>query len=212
MKNNNTHATRENWLRAATDELRPYFEKLGHVLPEKIRFAVAFTSTGKRGRIPIECWHSSLSADQHYEIIIRADIAEPVEVLGFLVPVLIHTLLPPDAGYGKDYKAIALRLGLEGPMRHAVPTPLLKERLQTIAANLGPLPHARLDFASRIDTPKKPGTRMLKAECSAACGYTIRLIPKWAKVGLPLCPVNPKHGMLVCEGLNDDGDVESDKA
>jgi hypothetical protein len=49
------------------------------------------------------------------------------------------------------------------------------------------------------DVPKKQSTRLLKAECSAACGYGIRITSKWAKVGLPLCPVNPKHGLLVCD-------------
>ena len=30
MKTKNTHTSRELWLQAATDELRPYFEKLGY--------------------------------------------------------------------------------------------------------------------------------------------------------------------------------------
>jgi len=196
----NIHATRESWLAAATGELRAYFEKLNYKLPEKIRAAIAFTSMGKRARIPLECWHCSYSADEHYEIIIRCDAAEPVEVLGRLVPALIHTLLPPDAGCGKDYKEIALRIGLDGPMRHATPTPLLTERLQAIAASLGPLPHGKLDYATRLDKQKKPGVRMLKAECGQdGCGYNVRLLPKWARAGLPVCPLNTKHGRLRCD-------------
>jgi hypothetical protein len=38
----NYHDSRESWLRAATDELRPYFDRCGYPLPAKIRFAIAF--------------------------------------------------------------------------------------------------------------------------------------------------------------------------
>jgi hypothetical protein len=195
---NNIHTSRECWLRAATDELRPDFAKLGFTLPEKIRFAIAFPSGGKRGP-EAECLHPASSADQHFEIYIRPDIDDPVEVLGKLVPQLIHTLLPIEAKHGKSFRDIALRIGLEGQMRHTVPTPALAERLQAIVANLGPLPHAKVDLAMRSKIRKKQGVRMLKAECSAACGYTIRLIPKWAKVGMPVCPVNAEHGPLICD-------------
>jgi len=209
MKPQNAHTTRESWLRAATDEIRPYFEKLGYRLPDKIRFAIAFTSTGKRGRIPIECWYPESSADQHFEIIIRADISEPLDALNRLVPVLVHTLLPSSVRYGKEYKAIAVRIGLEGPMRHATATPILKERLQAIANNLGPFPHAMLNFGSVSNAEKKQPARMLKAECSKTCGYTIRLSEKWARAGLPVCPVNAKHGALKCN-LPNDGDEITD--
>jgi len=46
LRSTNDHSSRESYLRAATNELRPYFTKLGLTLPEKIRFAVAFTSHG----------------------------------------------------------------------------------------------------------------------------------------------------------------------
>jgi hypothetical protein len=199
MKTPNTHTTRESWLRAATDELRSDFKKLGYSLPEKIRFAIAFTSTGKRGHIPGECWHPEASDDQHYEVIIRADIAEPVEVLGVLMHELVHSLLPQAAKHGKEFRAVAHRIGLEGVMRHTKPTPLLKQRLQVIAANLGPLPHAKLNFRGGSDVPTRQQTRHLKAECGAkGCGYRVQISAKWAKAALPVCPVNIKHGKLVC--------------
>src|SRR5277367_2706852 len=130
MKTANTHTARETWLRSAANELRPYFEKLGYTLPEKIRFAIAFTSRGKRGVMAGECWHPVSSGDQHFEVIIRADVADPTEVLGVLAHELIHTLLPPEAKHGKVFREIALRIGLEGKMRQTTPTPILAERLQ----------------------------------------------------------------------------------
>jgi hypothetical protein len=101
----NEHDTRESWLRAATDELRNYLESCSLTVPNNIRFAIAFPSTGRRGARIGECWHSSTSADGHFEIIIRADVADPVEVLGVLVHELVHAGLPPDAGHGKPYRA-----------------------------------------------------------------------------------------------------------
>ena len=176
MKGSNGHDTREAWLRGAASELRPYFKSCGYDLPENVRFAIAFPSTGRKGKRVGECWHSSTSVDSVYEIFIRADLSEPEEVLAVLIKELVHTLLPPDAGHGKLFKTAATRIGLEGPMRQAEPGPLLKDKLKAVAGGLGPLPHARLDIEQQpmttrgtvailIDGPKKQGIRYRKAEC-----------------------------------------------
>jgi hypothetical protein len=209
MKNKNAYTSREEWLRAATDELRPYFAKLGYTLPEKIRFAIAFTSTGKRGAVPGECWLPASSADQHFEIIIRADIDNPVEVLAVLVHELVHSLLPIEAKHGKEFREIARRVGLEGKIRHTTPTPILAEKLQTIVDNLGALPHAKLDFAGSVDAPRKQAKKWLKAECKT-CGYSFRITSKWALCGMPNCMANAKHGNLVCQMPEDSDDNEAE--
>jgi hypothetical protein len=128
----------------------------------------------------------------------RADIAGPVEVLGVLVHELIHVVLPVDAGHGKLYKEAAIKIGLEGKMRHAMPSQLLQPRLVELAESLGPLPHARLNIERGrdnrpADRPKKQRTRLLKAECEGdGCGYTVRVTAKWVdEVGPPHCP---NHG------------------
>jgi hypothetical protein len=201
----NEQLSREGYLRAATNELRPHFEKLGLLLPEKIRFAVAFTSHGKKGKVAGECWHAGASDDGHHEIIIRADFSDPAEVLGILVHELVHASLSPEAKHGKLFREAALKIGLEGQMRHAMPGPVLKERLNALATALGPFPHARLNFdrmtlAGLIasDRPKKQGTRMLKAECAASgCGYTARVAARWiTECGPPHCPL---HGPMRTE-------------
>jgi hypothetical protein len=202
-RKDNIYTTREGWVQAATNELRPTFATHGYEVPENIRHAIAFTSGGKRG-MEGECWFPTSSADQHFEIFIRADIDEPITVLGILTHQLIHTLLSPEAKHGKAFRDIALRMGLEGKMSHARPAPPLLEKLKTIAATLGPLPHAKLNFVAGADRPKKSGAKYLKAECSAACGYTIRIIPKWAKEGLPICPIDAAHGQLRCDVSEDE--------
>ena len=157
----NDHTSRESYLRAATNELRPYFAKHGLTLPEKIRYAVAFTSHGKKGKVAGECWHAGASDDGHHEIIIRADFADPAEVLGILVHELVHAALPPDVKHGKEFREAALRIGLEGPMRHAMPGAVLKERLNELASSLGPFPHASAELRSR-DARGRGGGRQAK--------------------------------------------------
>ncbi len=205
----NVQDTRESWLRAATGELRPYFQSCDFPIPDNIRFAIAFPSTGRRGARIGECWHSSTSEDGNFEIIIRADIADPVEVLGVLVHELVHVVLPVDAGHGKPYKDAAIKLGLEGKMRHAMPGQLLRARLVELAATLGPLPHARLniergrDNQGPADRPKKQGTRMLKAACrDEACSFVVRVASTPVReIGPPHCP---KHGEMLVEWPEDE--------
>jgi hypothetical protein len=201
----NAFDTREGWLKAAEIELRPYFAECGFPLPEKVRYAIAFPSTGRQGRRVGECWHSSASADGFHEIIIRADIADPIEVLGVQVHELIHAALPADAGHGPKYREAAIKIGLQGQMRHAMPGQLLTPKLEVIAANLGPLPHGKLnigefnrDGTRPADRAKRQRTRLLKAECQGdECGYTVRITAMWVdKLGAPLCP---KHGPMTVD-------------
>jgi hypothetical protein len=206
MKAPNNHNARETWLRAAANELRPYFASCGYTIPEQIRFAIAFPSTGRKGKRVGECWHSTTSDDAHFEIFIRADLADPIHILGVLTKELVHTCLPPNSGHGKLFKEAATKIGLQGPMRQAMPGVLLQSRLIDLAATLGPLPHARLNIeqgpslAVPIDRPKKQRARLLKAECSGdGCGYTVRVTSKWVRdLGPPHCP---RHGPMTVDLL-----------
>ena len=210
----NTYDTREAWLRAAANKLRAYFESCDLTLPEKIRYAIAFTSTGRRSKRVGECWAPSTSDDASYEIFIRADIAEPIDVLGVLIKELVHTALPTGAGHGKQFRDAALKIGLQGPMRNAQPGVLLKARLVDLVAALGPLPHASLHVEQTpltavgvaLDRPKKQRARMLKAHCDVeGCQYLVRVAAKPVKeIGPPHCP---KHGAMTVEFLSEGWDA-----
>jgi hypothetical protein len=222
QRQKNRHETSESWLRAATNDLRSYYADRGLIIPEKIRFSIAFTSHGKpvrdatseQARWPAECWPGAATDDGFCEIIIRADFADPLEILGILAHELIHASLP-EAKHGKDFRDAALRIGMEGQMRRAMPGPVLRERLNKLAETLGPLPRARLNFdqvtlsgAAVADRPKKQTTRMLKAECvGKGCGYTARLAARWiAELGPPHCP---KHGPMKAPPLSSADDEDA---
>lgn len=209
MKTTNRFDARESWLRAATGLLHPHFQACGYAIPEKMRFAIAFPSTGRKGKRVGELWHPATSKDGSCELIIRADLDQPADVLAVLVHQLIHAVLPPDAGHGPLFKEAAQKIGLSGKMRDAAPSPLLLPLLTDFAAQLGPLPHAALmlergpNDKGPIDRPKKQSTRLLKAACAdMACGYTVRITGKWViEVGPPHCP---KHGAMAVDLPDDD--------
>lgn len=205
MAKSNVREFREEWLQDATGQLRPYFLECGLELPENIRFAIAFPSTGRKGNRLGETWSHRSSGDGTYEIIIRSDLAEPVEYLAVLVNKLVHTVIPDDESHGKRFRAVALKVGLSGKIHKAEPGPLLQKRLAEIADKLGPLPHAALNIEDNpmttrpIDRPKKRGGRMLKAECLECAKddkpYIIRIAAAPAReIGVPNCP---KHGVLL---------------
>ena len=212
----NMHNERALWLRSAADALRADFEASGLPLPASIRFG--FSTKGKGTQKTGECWHSPASADGAYEIFIRADQGDPLEVLGILVRELVHAALPVEDSHGKKFKSAAARIGLVGKMRAAVPGHLLEARLRLLLEDLGPLPHAPLDITwSAFDKPKRQVGRMLKATCPGGnndagefeeCGYTIRLASKWAKDYGAQCP---KHGAIPVEFPHDDPETELDQ-
>ncbi|WP_226019386.1 transcription elongation protein SprT [Novosphingobium sp. FKTRR1] len=208
MTKQNSFQSRDAWLEAATNELRPHYKTAGYPLPKAVRFSVGFPSTGRKGKRIGEHWHAAASADAHHEIFIRADQSDPAQVLGILAHELVHSAVPVGSGHGPVFKKAALAVGLEGKMTQAMPGAVFAARLAEIAAELGPLPHGRLNLdQSGDDTPKKQGTRMLKAECeTAACGYTVRITRKWLDaLGAPCCPA---HGAMEVEGWTWGEDAE----
>lgn len=208
MTKANRYETREGWLQGATAALRPHFQTAGYPLPERIRFAIGFPSTGRKGKRIGECWHSTASADDHHEIFIRPDQADTGMILGILAHELTHAAVPLGSGHGKVFKAAALAVGLAGKMKEALPGPILAAKLAELAAELGPFPHGSLNWNGEAsDRPKKQTTRMLKAECPE-CGYTVRLSRKWLdEVGPPHCPA---HGAMAVDGQEAEEPGEED--
>jgi hypothetical protein len=215
-KTNNEVRFREEWLQQAITRLRPMFEKAGAIIPDLGRAAIGFTSRGGKGTCVGECWASVASGDGHFEIFIRPDKSDPVEVLGILVHELVHAALPIGSGHGPAYKTLAQKIGLEGQMRHAMPGMHLIEILKGLANDLGPLPHASLDIEFReLGKRKKQKTHMLKAFCEGVetngkregCDFTCRLTATHAQKGAPYCGIHNVR-MKIDWPVDEDGDQE----
>jgi hypothetical protein len=177
--------TREEWLRAAVDDLRPDFERVGRTVPEDLYISVGFPSKSalaKKNQRIGECWRGTCSADGKPHVFITPLLGDPVRVLDVLVHEMLHAT--GIMGHGADFRRPALALGLTGKMTATTAGPDLEKRLHALANRLGVFQHRAL-VVNPADE-KKQSTRMLKATCEE-CEYVIRLTRKWADVGLPTC-------------------------
>lgn len=176
--------TREAWLQAAIDALRPMFAQVGAVVPD-VHASVGFPSTNVRKRIG-ECWHGA--EGELHQIFVSPVLDDIITVLGVLVHELVHAALPQGTGHGKAFGTVARALGLEGKMTATTVGDTLKDQLKELVAELGDYPHVKLTLGGT----KKQTTRMLKVECNGApedadeeteaidpCGFIFRTTAKW---------------------------------
>ena len=211
----NQHPNRESWLTDVAGRLRPAFAQLGAPLPDRLRIAIGFPSTGRRAKASGECWDSTASADGTFEILIRPDLAEAdgalaLPVAAALARELVHAAVGILAGKGPLYRRVALGIGLTGPMRDTRPGPAFHALIAPILEAVGPLPHARLHTdgnPAEVDPvgedipattrPRKQASRHVKCACPT-CGYVVRTARKWLdQAGPPHCP---QHGPMEPEG------------
>ena len=101
---------RESWLNRVAIGMVPLFDALGTPLPDRVRVAIGFTSAGRKGKAIGECWDNRRSADGHFEIFIRPDLAHapdamPAQIAAILAHELVHAAVGIAAGHGKALNA-----------------------------------------------------------------------------------------------------------
>ena len=180
-------ATREPWLLAAIDELRPVFALHAAPIPAALQVSIGFPSTGAlRRRSPRigECWPPEASLDGRHHLFLSPLLTEPLPILATLVHELVHAAVGTRVRHRAPFRRLALAVGLRGRMTATLAGPALAVQLTELAARLGSFPHAGIvPDGNRI----KQGTRLQKIACPA-CGYTARTTAKWIATGLPTCP------------------------
>lgn len=191
------YAYREAWLAAAVEHFKPTFEAHSYPLQAQVRVTCGWPSRGglaRRKRVIGECWPTTYSEDGANEIFVSPILADPVEVAAVLVHELVHAAVTTP-GHREPFRSLALKMGLQGPMRSTTASSALRERLNVLSRRLGPYPHATLGTASDdtmhapLDVPswKPQGTRLLRC-AYPSCGYIARITQRWIAVGLPVCP------------------------
>ena len=120
--------TREAWLLFAVGHIAPIFDEVGYMVP-RVRVACAIPATSKRGSAVGQCWPTARSEDLVNEIYISPVHSDPVEVLDTLTHELVHAVDDCQHRHGKEFKEIALAVGLQGKMREASAGPQLRLRL-----------------------------------------------------------------------------------
>lgn len=176
------HKTREAWLAAVTDLMRPVFEKRGYRLPEKIVCTMGFPSTGWRGKRRGECWGSGMSAAGNVEIFIHPCETSVERIANILTHELCHAAdeqhyidtpsrnvtkkgepKPFKGGHGKVWTEIAHALDItEGKGTHALGGAEWKAWAMPLVDQAGPIPFDAL--SEFVKKPAKQTTRMLKFE------------------------------------------------
>ena len=186
------HNTREAWLAAAVEALRPNYAGAGKPLPDRIRVSCGWPSRGGTSPTKVvmgETWDSTQSDDKAVEIFISPRSPDAVIALDTLAHELVHAALfaaDKKHGHGKSFQKLAAAIGLEEPWTGATAGPALKARLVDLAAELGDYPASPLRPKHK---EKKQTVRMRKCTCEK-CGYTLRTTQKWIAVAVPQCPVD----------------------
>lgn len=180
--------TREAWLQALAEAVRPWFVDIGLTVPE-VRIGVGFTSKGARSKRIGECWHPEASADGVPQVFVHPSTSEPLDVAGTVLHELVHAAVGPGHKHGPVFKAPAVALGLEGRMTSTHVGDALAARLAPVLDSLGPYPHGALTPGFTGSNGPKQTTRMHKVECQE-CGYLVRTSQKWLDVATPECPID----------------------
>ncbi len=177
------YKTREDWLLAAIEAVRPLFVEKRHDLPNDCQVSCGFASTGTRSHHIGQCWSKESSTDERNQIFISPALHEPVDVLDTLVHELVHAVDNCEHNHGREFKKIALSLGMVGPMRSAGAGPELKIKLQAIAQTLGPYPHGKLKVVHRRAISRSRP----RAKCPT-CGFQVPMLKRFLAYGAPICP------------------------
>lgn len=177
------HTARETWLQAAAETMALWIPQAGGNEIPPLRLSCGWAKRASKKSIGW-CWQREVSADGVNEIQVSPEIAEPVQVLGTLLHEMIHASDDGESKHSGYFGVVARAVGLDGKLTATYPGDELHARLELVAAELGPYPHAALSPKAVVG---KQGTRMLKLVCPDD-GYTARTTQKWIDIGLPTCP------------------------
>ena len=173
---------REAWLQAAVAKLAPIFRAIGHEVPP-VKTSIGFPSGGIRSNAIGQCWARGGAKDKLNHIFISPTLGSAYEAIDTLAHELIHAVDDCVHKHGKEFKAIALAIGMKGPMRSASAAEKLNPKLEAILKELPPYPHGKLNAPDkRIQSSPPP-----KA-CCDICGYKVTVPKRFLHFGPPICP------------------------
>src|SRR4051794_29169259 len=137
-------ATREEWLVAAIDAMRPWFAAIEAELPRAVRVSVGFTiGTASENAMTRGVTYSrAAGTDDTNHVFISPELGEAFQVLRTLCHELVHVSDDCQSGHRGTFAARAKALGMVGQMTSSEAGPVLTAELCTLAPVLGEYPHA----------------------------------------------------------------------
>jgi hypothetical protein len=146
--------TREQWLGRAIEMMRPEFAAAGAPLPENISVSCSWPSGNPRMVIG-KCWVAEASSRCYVEVFINPVLDQVAGLQGVLVT-LRHELVHAAGrrGHGREFKALAVELGLTGPMTATAASPDLLDFINwTLLPQLSQYPHGAITGRGEIVVP-----------------------------------------------------------
>lgn len=175
--------TREQWLLAGVEALRPVFAGHGITVPP-VRVSTGWPGGKGTKRTTIgQCWPTVTVSDSIPAIFISPVLTDPVAILATLTHELCHAADDCHSGHRKGFITLAKAVGLVKPWTSTSPDPVLLGTLKVIAKKLGSYDHGSITNVGRIVQT----TRMLRVSCPG-CGCVARMTRKWLdESGTPTC-------------------------
>lgn len=131
---------REEWLTNAAVILRPWFEKRGYVIPERVRIGVGAMAVTRK---TLGMTWTRPDRQGYVHITISSFVGAGFDAVDTLCHELVHAILPPDEGHGKEFRAACKALGLtSGKPTSAGAGPELAAHIRWVVSKIGPYPHA----------------------------------------------------------------------
>lgn len=188
------YTTREEWMQAAVEMMRPRIEEAGYpVGPVRISFGWA-GGRGKKVGVRGQCWMPVAVSDGVPTIFVTPDneTEKIVTILGIILHEMNHAA--GNGGHTGSFVKAAKALGFEKPWTSSEgKNEELQAYLEDIAERLGPLDHGRINQGLGLlgkggaGGPPVQSTRMLKVQC-VDCECIIRMTQKWIDAaGTPTC-------------------------
>jgi hypothetical protein len=161
---NTQHATREQWLLAAKDQIKTLlFDPLEMHLPPVIRVSVGLCGNKKLGL----CVDSDCMEDGSVSIFVDPSTDDTVVLIATLVHELVHASVGVDEKHGPVFKKAVRELGLQGKATatYAEKGTELYTTIEGIAAGLGTYPHAKLVRKEKDKKSAHPWISFLSPSC-----------------------------------------------
>lgn len=194
------YTSREEYLLAAVEQLRPWFGKQNYDLPP-LKVSCGFPSKSPLKNLG-ECWSPTATADGTTHIFVTPTHRNASDSIGTLAHELLHAALPDDAKHGPIFKEGMKKVGLEGKPKSAGPGPELQLYIDGIVEMLGEYPNSPLTPRPKPKKEQAQAKKSFKLFCpkkragDKSCllvdktvggDYSVTVSRKMLKLAFPVC-------------------------
>ncbi len=184
----NTIKNREHWLITAADIMIDEIisPAITDIPPPQIRYSLTAPTTKQKKSVVLgSCWNRAASADGTNEIFITSNLDDSLRILDVLLHEQIHAFDDNQSGHGPRFQKLCRKVGLKGggngkvkeSFTATVATPELKTLLEDIIADIGPIPHAKMDIDLNGTTKQKNRQKLMYCT-NTGCEFKFRASQK----------------------------------